>query len=87
MVAFGRESLDMMPRKKERLSDLQVQGDHEPLGLAVLELGLKEVGEGGQGHSGGVDHLSNDNDDEDGVGDAMISIPVITNIMMVVTEI
>ena len=46
-----------------------MQRDHEPLGLAVLELGLKEVGERGQGHPGGVDHLSNGNDDED--GDAM----------------
>ena len=55
----------MMSRKKERLSDLQVQGDHEPLGLAVLKLGLEEVGEGGQGHPGGVDHLSNDDDDDD----------------------
>ena len=46
-----------------------MQRDHEPLGLAVLELGLKEVGERGQGHPGGVDHLFNGNDDED--GDAM----------------
>ena len=64
-----------------------MQGDHKTLNLAVLELGLKEVGEGGQGHPGRVDNLFNDNDDEDGDGDAMILIPVIMKIMMVVTGI